>query len=131
MMVQQSGLINGKFDDLFDLWGKPNLCRDDVGCIADTEFNSAANLGQVHAEAAQYAGSNSFPFAYKTEQEMFGADVIMLEALGFFLSETQDLPGPLGELVKPVPIVHCRSPSFRYRSGKLLVSLYNKLFQTG
>src|SRR5260221_317228 len=102
MMVQQSGLINGKFDDLFDLWGKPNLCRDDVGCIADTEFNSAANLGQVHAEAAQYAGSNSFPFAGEGEHEVFGADVIMLKTLRFFLGAREDPADLHGECVKPL-----------------------------
>jgi hypothetical protein len=53
--------------------------------------------------------------AYKTQQEVFGADVIMLKALGFFLSEAQDLPGPLGKLVKPI--------SRLYRSGQLCFSI--------
>ncbi len=130
-MVQALSFIHSEFDHFFGAWGEANFPKNNAISTTYNSFNGIANLVQFDAEVAQYFGGDSFSFTYKTEQEMFGADVIMLEALGFFLSETQDLPGPLCELVKPVPIVHCRSPSFRYRSGKLLVSLYNKLFQTG
>jgi hypothetical protein len=37
---------------------------------------------------------------------MFGADVVMLEALRFLLSQAQHLPGSLRKFVKPISIVH-------------------------
>jgi hypothetical protein len=37
---------------------------------------------------------------------MFCPDVIVLEALGFFLSEAQDFSGSLCKLIKPISIVH-------------------------
>lgn len=37
---------------------------------------------------------------------MLRPDVIMLEALGLFLSEAQNFARPLGKLIKPVSIVH-------------------------
>ena len=37
---------------------------------------------------------------------MFRPDIIVLEALGFFLSKAQDFPSSLCKLVKPVSVVH-------------------------
>ena len=37
---------------------------------------------------------------------MLCTDIIVLEALGFFLSETQNFSGPLCEFIKPISIVH-------------------------
>ena len=39
---------------------------------------------------------------------MLGADVVVVEALGFFLGEGQDFSGPLSELVEP--LVHPLPP---------------------
>src|SRR6266705_2384181 len=128
MMVQAVSFLHGEFDHFFGAWGEPNFTKNNAISTPYNSFNGSANLVQVHAEIAQYFGGDPFSLTYKTEQEMFGADVIMLEALGFFLSETQDLPGPLGEPVKPISIVHYWSPFLQCRSGKLRVSLYNKLF---
>src|SRR5258708_2865509 len=104
MMVQAASFIHSEFDHLFGARSQTTLAQDDTISAPNNKFDGATNLGQFHAEVAQYFGSDPFSLAYKTEQEMFGADVIMLEALGFFLSETQDLPGPLGELVKPISV---------------------------
>src|SRR5258708_28442744 len=76
--------------------------RDDVGFLAENEFNSAANLVQFHTEVAQDAGSNTFAFACEGEQEVFGADVMLLKALRFFLSPRDDLADLHSEFVKPL-----------------------------
>src|SRR6266699_3658356 len=65
---------------------------------------------------------------------MFCANVVVLEALGFLLSKTQDFPGSLCEFVEPIFVVHLLSPPFQWqrvepsplcRSGKLRTSSYN------
>src|SRR5260370_5008537 len=43
--------------------------------------------------------------ADKAEQEVFSADVIVLQALGLFPRKSQDPSGPHGELLKPVPLI--------------------------
>src|SRR5947209_9929958 len=43
---------------------------------------------------------------------MLGANVVVLEALCFLLSQAQYFSGSLGEFVKPVPISHGSSSSF-------------------
>src|SRR6266581_1755789 len=102
MMVQQSGLINGKLDHFFNLWGEPKLFSDDVGFIADNEFNSAANLVQFHAKVAQYPGSNTFTFACEGEHEVFGAKIVVLKTLRFFLGAPENPAELHCERVKPL-----------------------------
>src|SRR4030081_569598 len=104
MMVQQLGLIHSEFDHFFGPWGEANFTKNNAISTPNYKLNGRTNLGQVHAEVAQYFGSDPFSLAYKTQQEMFGADIMMSEALRFFLSEAQDLPGLLGELIKPISV---------------------------
>jgi len=49
-------------------------------------------------------GRDSFALSYQSEEEMFRADIVMLETLSLLLREAQDLPGSLSELVKAVSI---------------------------
>src|SRR5260221_14484427 len=104
MMVQAASLIHSEFDHFFGAWGEANFTKHNAISTSNDKLNARTDLGQFHAEVAQYFGSDPFSLTQETEQEMFGANVVMLKVLGFFLSETQDLPGPLGELVKPLSV---------------------------
>jgi len=88
MMVQAVSFIYSEFDHFFGAWSEANFTKNNAISTTYHSFNSFANLVQFDAEVAQYFGGDPFSFTYKTEQEVFGADVIVLEALGFFLSET-------------------------------------------
>jgi hypothetical protein len=85
-------------------WSEANFTKNNAISTSNDKLDARTDLVQVHAEVAQYFGSDPFSLAYKTEQEMFGADVVMLKALGFFPSETQNLPGLLGEPIISIPI---------------------------
>src|SRR5258708_32739112 len=104
MMVQATGFTSGECDHCFSAWGETNFAKNNAISTTYHKFNGITNFIQLHAEVAQYLGGDPFSVTHKTKQEMFGANIIMLEALGFFLSETQDLPGPLGELIIPIPV---------------------------
>src|SRR5258707_7988519 len=104
MMIQATSFIHGEFDHLFSARGEANFTKNNVNSMTDYGLNSYADLIQLNAEVAQYFGGDPFSFTHKAEQEVFGANIIVLEALGLFLSETQDLPGPLGELIIAIPI---------------------------
>src|SRR6266851_680401 len=104
MMVQAASFIHSEFDHLFSAWGEANFTKNNAISTSNDKLNGRTDLGQFHAEVAQYFGGDPFSFTYKTEQEVFGADVVMLKALGFFPSETQNLPGLLGELIISIPI---------------------------
>src|SRR5712692_7100394 len=106
VMVQATSFVNSQLDHLFGAWGKTNLAEHDAVSTTNNKFNSAANFVQFDAEATQYFCSHTLAFTYETEEKMFCPDVIVLEALGFLLGETQDFPGSLCELVKPIFVVH-------------------------
>src|SRR6266571_4728869 len=129
MMIQATSLIDGKLDDLFGAWSESNCTKDDAISPANYKFNGATNLVQFDTEITQYFCGDTFSFSYKAEQEMFGADVIMLEALRFFLSETQDLPGPLCELSNLSLSLISGHPSFVCIAQVKCTSLYNNIFQ--
>jgi len=47
-------------------------------------------------------GSDAFALAQQPEQEVFGADVVVIKALGFFLGKHEHATRPVSEAVKPV-----------------------------
>src|SRR6185503_14100325 len=64
-----------------------------------------ANHLRAHAlhgdvEGLEDAGSQALLLAQQSEQDVLGADVIVLENPGLLLGEDYDLPGPFGEALK-------------------------------
>src|SRR5258708_28038254 len=104
MMVQAASFIHGEFDHLFGALSQTTLAQDDTISAPNNKFDGATNLVQLNTEVPQHLSSDTLAFAHKTEQQVFCPDVVVLKALGFFLSETQDPPGPLGELVKSISV---------------------------
>src|SRR5579883_2646173 len=105
-MIQTTSFINSKLNHLFGSRGQTNLAKDDAVTTANNKFDGATNLVQLNAEIAKYFGRNTLALAYKTEQEVLRANIIVLEALRFLLSETQDFSGTLCKLIKPISVVH-------------------------
>src|SRR5713226_4314838 len=106
MMIQAASYINSELNHLFGAWSQTNLAQDDTISTPNNKFNGAPNLVQLDTEVPQHLSSDTLAFAHKTEQQVFCPDVVVLEALGLFLSETQDFPCSLCKLVKPISIVH-------------------------
>jgi len=66
------------------------------------EFNGAANLIELDPEIAKDFRSNSFTFAYKAQQQVLGANVVVVKALRLLLCKLQDFASPLGEFVEAI-----------------------------
>ena len=105
-MIQATSLVNGQLDHFFGTRSEADLTEDDAISTTNYKFNGTPNLIQFDAEVTQNFSGNSLSFADKSEQEMFGANVVVLEALGFLLSEAQNFARTLGKLIKPISIVH-------------------------
>ncbi len=105
-MIQAASFVDGELNHLFGTRSQTNLAQDDAVSPANNKFNGTSNFVEFDTEVTQYFRSNALTFAHKTEQKMFCPDVVVLEALGFFLSETQDFSGSLCKLIKPISIVH-------------------------
>src|SRR5260370_6237925 len=105
-MVEATRFINGQFDHLFSARCETNLAEHYTISATNDKLNSVSNSVQFDAQVTQYFCRNAFTLAYKTQQEMFCANIIVLEALRLLLSQTQNSSGSLRELVKSVSITH-------------------------
>src|SRR5207247_6688335 len=63
----------------------------------------------------QDSRSNALSFAKQPQQEMFSAEGIVLEVLGFFKSQLQHLPGLLSERVETIAVVHSSFLTFHQK----------------
>src|SRR5260370_20766641 len=68
---------------------------------------------QQHARFAQNFRRHSVALTDEAKEEMLGPDVIMVEALGFFLCQAQHFASPLGKLIESVSVVHLMYPPFQ------------------
>src|SRR5258708_28923355 len=104
-MIQATSFIHGEFEHFFGAWGEAKFTRNNAISTPNDKLNGITNLGQVHAEIAQHRSRDACILAHKAKQEVFSADVIVLEALGIFPRKSQDPPGPHGEFLKPVRVI--------------------------
>src|SRR5271167_2237177 len=105
-MVETTRFINGQFDHLFSTRGETNLAKHNTIAATNDKLNGISNSVQFDTHVAQYFCRNPITFAYETQQEMFCANVVVLEALCLLLSQTQNSSGSLCELIKSVSIAH-------------------------
>ena len=105
-MIQATSFINCKLNHFFGTRCEADLTEDYAVATANYKFDGAANLVQFNTEVGEYFGGDTFPFTDQAKEQMFSTNIVMLEALGFLLSETQGFPGPLCELIKPISVIH-------------------------
>ena len=86
-MIQAASFIHSQLDHLFGTRSQTDFAKDDAVSTANNKFNGAANLIQFNAQITQYFCSNAFTLAYKTEKKVFCTNIVVLEALGFLLSQ--------------------------------------------
>src|SRR5690242_11848036 len=112
-MVQAARFVNRQFNHLLGAWRQADLPQDNPIAPPDDKFDGAAYFVKFNAEVAQNLCGNPLALADEAKEQMLGADVVVVEALCFFLGETQDLPGTLSKFVKTVAVVHLCHPPFK------------------
>src|SRR5215831_364534 len=80
--------------------------QHDTVTAPNDKFDRTADFVEFHTEIAEHLGRDPVALADQTQQQMLGADIIMVEALGFFLCEAQHLASPLRKLIKSFFVVH-------------------------
>src|ERR1700738_5336248 len=99
-MVQRLGFLPREREDF--------LHPRRVGNIADHfRFRTRPDLlldfhshgFEIEPHLLEDGDGHALPQLDQAEQQMLGPDVIMIEAIGFFSSESQDLLGPRGKIV--------------------------------
>ena len=101
-VVEAARLFDGELDDLLGARRQANLAADRLLAAADDELDGRADLAQLDAEVVEHLGGDAIALADEAEEQMLRADVVVVEALRFFLGEGQDSARSLREFVKSV-----------------------------
>jgi hypothetical protein len=74
-----------------------DLTGRDLVALADDASDLRADLLDGDVEALEHARREPFLLAQQTEQDVLGADVVVLEGAGLVLGQNDDLPSSLRE----------------------------------
>ncbi len=100
VMTETASLIYCQLDHLFGSGCQSDLASYLSLARANDELDRAANFGQLDSQVREDFGGDSLTLSDQAKQEMFGADVVVVEALGLLLSQGEDLASALGKSVE-------------------------------
>src|ERR1700736_4273713 len=106
MMIEASRFIDSQLDHLFGAWSQTDFARHNTVSTSNDRFNGAANFLKIDAQAREGFRGNTFTLTHKAKQKMLCSDVVVLEALSFFLGKLHDFPGSLSKSAKSISVVH-------------------------
>ena len=101
-VVEAARFVDGQLDDLLGARRQADLADDRLLAAADDELDGGADLVQLDAEVVEYLGGDAIALADEAEEQVLRADVVVVEALSFFLGEGQDAARSFGEFVESV-----------------------------
>ena len=102
VVAEAAGLVDRELDDAFGARGEPDLPDDRPITAPDDELDSRADLGELDIHVLEHACRDALAFAHEAEQQMLGADVVVIEALRLVLRERQHLACAVCELVEAI-----------------------------
>ena len=92
--------------------------------LTDDVLNLLAHGVERDVERLEGLGCNAFALVNETEQNVLGADVVVIEHLGFFLSQDHDATSTIGKSLK-----HCHSSDYVWLS--VTTSTYLRVTSAG
>ena len=93
-VVHPPGFVDGQFHHFFGAGGEADFALGGALAASDDEFNGGAHFGEVDAQAGQHSRGDALGFPHQPQQDVFGADVVVVEPLRFFLGEGQNPARP-------------------------------------
>ena len=102
VVAQAARLVDGQLDDSLGARGQADLTDHRPVAAADDELHGRADLGEFHVHVLEHARRHALALAHEAEEQVLGADVVVVEPLRFVLREGQDLARAVGELVESV-----------------------------
>ena len=100
VVAERERLAQGELEDLLGARRERDLARRDLVALADDAGHLGTHLLDRDVEGIEDARGETFLFAQQPEQDVLGADVVVLERAGLVLSEDDDLAGSLCETLK-------------------------------
>ena len=115
VVVEVACLLDGVLDDLLGPRRLGQLAHGDhVGPGLDDLLDLQADLAQVDVEVLQDVGGDAGAFLDQAEQDVLGADVLVVEALRLLVGQLHHLAGPVGKAF----IHSCRLRQSQGRPGR-------------
>ena len=100
VVAEGEGLAQRELQHLLRARRERDLARRHLVALADDAGDLGADLLHRDVEALEHAGGEPLLLAEEAEQDVLGADVVVLEGAGLVLGENDDLPGSLGEALE-------------------------------
>ena len=112
VVAQLQGFAQREFEHLLGPGSERDMPRRRLRSLADDLDDLGTNGFEVDSEALESSGRDAFTLVDQPEQDVLGADVIVIEQTGLFLRKDDDPAGPVGE-----PLEHVISPHKTWRPG--------------
>jgi hypothetical protein len=110
LVLETTRFVVGKLHHVLGVWGQTDFAGHEVISIANDTLDGLTRLLEIHTQMREHVRGHTIPLTKQAQQEVLGADGVVVEALCFFLGETHDFAGTLGEPVKaPPPVLTCTS----------------------
>jgi hypothetical protein len=107
VVAEQTGLFDGQLEDALGARGKRNLTdRQGSSRCLNHVLHCLLDLFEIQVELPQHLGSDPLTLTDDSQEQVLGADVVVLEPAGLVTGEIDDFPYPVGEA-----ILHLRVPS--------------------
>src|ERR1035441_2668274 len=116
VVAEAQSLAQGELEHLLGPGRERNLTGGDLLTGADDPHDLRAHPLDGDVQALQHAGRQTLLLAEQPEEDVLGADVVVLERSRLLLREYDHLPGPFGESLE-----HCVIPSYLGRCLKSFV----------
>ena len=87
MIAHHTGLFDSQFDNSFRAGGKGRFAKRGAFPTPDGALHRAHNLARLHAQLLQHLHRDAVLFLHETEEQMLGADMIVIKPKGLFLSK--------------------------------------------
>ena len=97
VVAQRERLAQRQLEDLLGARRERDLALRRLLAGADDAHDGGADLFDGDFERLEHARRHALLLAQQAEQQVLGADVVVLERPGLFLREDHDLPGAFGE----------------------------------
>ena len=105
IVAELQRLAKGQLENLLGARRERDVTRRRLRSLADDLDDLGTHGFEIDSETFEAAGGDAFAFMYQPEQDVLGADVIVIEEPGFLLCEDHDPSGSVGE-----PFKHVFSP---------------------
>ncbi len=106
IVIQVPGFFDGVFNDLLGPGRLGQFAhRHHVRAAFDQFLDFQADLAQIDVQILQDVSADAAAFLDQTEQNVFRADVFVIEALGFLVGQGHHLPSAVRKSFKHVHLL--------------------------